>query len=454
MSIRGLIAACMLLSLGAAVMTAQEVSVSPTQFGFDLGIGTETVPEDPTDPASEVVTFQKLSLQPNFSFGKFGVGLDISVHFNLRFGSGEDGVEFYSPDWIPDDAGKTFWELYLPKIAYVSWGQKGDPLYAKLGSFTDGTLGNGFIMGNYANTSFLPETRIFGAALDMDGRLFDFPVVGVETFVGNIARFDVIGGRVYGRPLSYTAFGMFKELQLGTTYVVDREPQLHDGNDDNDDDGDSVAVFGADFRQALFENRTATMATFGDVAFQNEGRWGSALGVGGAFVRIVPYTLQIQALGSGFMPTYFNATYDVFRSSKYAIMKAEPENRDVEFGWLASLGLSLLGDKVFINVSADGPFKAAPDNGSINDYPHVRGVFTVADGFLAGFSVDASYEKYMLGADEGFWKDLVGPENAVIGARISYTTGPAMLSLMYNLRYDPATGGYIVTSSLMTTIRF
>lgn len=454
MRITGLIAACMLLSLGAAALHAEDASGSPASVGFMLGIGTETVPEDPTDPASEIVTYQKLSIQPNFSFGKLGIGLDVSVHFNLRLGSGEEGVEFYSPDWIPDDAGKTFLELYLPKVAYVSWGRKGDPLYAKLGSFTDGTLGNGFIMGNYSNTRFLPETRIFGATFDLDGSLFDFPVIGVETFVGNVARLDVVGGRVYGRPLWYSSLGMLKELQLGTTFVVDREPQMYDGDDDNDSDGDSVSVFGVDARLPMFSNPIVDMAAFGDLAFQNEGRWGSALGVGGTFVSIVPYTLQIQALNSGFMPTYFNATYDIFRSAKYAVMKEEPEDKDTTLGWLASLGLSLLGDKIVFNASFDGPFKAAPDNGGIDEYPHFRGMFTVADGFLAGFSIDAIYEKYYLGADEGFWQDLVNPEFAVIGAQLNYTTGPAVLSLLYNLRYDPATGDYIVTSSLMTTIRF
>jgi hypothetical protein len=158
--------------------------------------------------------------------------------------------------------------------------------------------------------------------------------------------------------------------------------------------------------------------------------------------------------GSGFIPTYFDGTYDVFRSVKYAIMNTEPESKDTTLGWLASLGMNILGDKIALNVSLDGPFKAAPANGGINDYPHLRGVFTVADGFLAGFSVDALYEKYYLGADGDFWGDLIDPKDAVIGAKVNYKTGPAVLSLLYNLRFDPATGDYIITSSLMTSIRF
>ncbi|MFA6505112.1 MAG: hypothetical protein WCT14_03380 [Treponemataceae bacterium] len=448
-----LIAACMLLALGATAFSAEDAKDSPFGFGFQLGLGTETLSADPTNAASSMVTFQKLALQPDISFGKFGLGLDITVHFNLKLGSGGEGVEFYQPDWIPEKAGKSFLELYLPKIAYVRWGQKGEPLFAKLGSFDDGTLGNGFIMGNYSNTRFLPTTRIFGAALDLDGKLFNFPIVGIETFVGNLARFDLIGTRIYVRPLTFTELPILKELQVGATVAADRDPQLYDGIDGNDADSDSVAVFGGDLRLPIIANSMVVMAAFGDVAFQNGGRWGSAVGVGGQFFSFMPYTAQIRLLGSGFIPTYFDGSYDLFRSLKYASITTTPSSSDPSFGWLARLGFSLINNLVIFSVTADGSFKAPPANGGINDYPHIRGVFTLGEGLLAGFSIDALYEKYFLGSTGDFWGDLVSAQNAVIGAKVNYRTGPAMLSLLYNLYYDP-TSGFIVTSSLMSSIRF
>jgi len=443
----------MLLALGATAFSAEDAKDSPFGFGFQLGLGTETLSADPTNAASSMVTFQKLALQPDISFGKFGLGLDITVHFNLKLGSGGEGVEFYQPDWIPEKAGKSFLELYLPKIAYVRWGQKGEPLFAKLGSFDDGTLGNGFIMGNYSNTRFLPTTRIFGAALDLDGKLFNFPIVGIETFVGNLARFDLIGTRIYVRPLTFTELPILKELQVGATVAADRDPQLYDGIDGNDADSDSVAVFGGDLRLPIIANSMVVMAAFGDVAFQNGGRWGSAVGVGGQFFSFMPYTAQIRLLGSGFIPTYFDGSYDLFRSLKYASITTTPSSSDPSFGWLARLGFSLINNLVIFSVTADGSFKAPPANGGINDYPHIRGVFTLGEGLLAGFSIDALYEKYFLGSTGDFWGDLVSAQNAVIGAKVNYRTGPAMLSLLYNLYYDP-TSGFIVTSSLMSSIRF
>lgn len=450
-----MIAACLLFTLGALALPAEEATDSPLDFSFNLGLGTETLPEDPTVIGSTMTTYQKLSLQPDIAFGKFGLGLDVTVHFNLKLGTGGEGVQFYAPDWIPEKAGKTFLELYLPKIAYVRWGQKGDNLYAKLGSFDDGSLGNGFIMGNYSNTRFLPETRIFGAALDVDGKLFNFPYVGLETFVGNVARFDVIGSRLFARPLAGIELPLLKELQIGATVAMDREPQLYDASTTNDGDSDSVTVFGVDTRLPIIANPVVVMAAFGDVAFQNGGRWGSALGVGGKLFSFMPYIAQLRLLGSGFFPTYFDGSYDLFRAAKYTAISAAPDSTDATLGWLARLGFTLLNNLLVFSVSADGPFEAPPaTNATINDYPHVRGIFSIGEGLLAGFSVDALYEKYMLGSTGDFWHDLVSPENAVIGAKVNYKTGPAILSLLYNLRYNPEDGQFIVSSSLMTSIQF
>ncbi len=457
MRIARLIAAGMLIGLCASALTAAEASGSPFDFKFELGLGTDSVPVDPTlnvgdTGYGETATYQKLAFQPDVAIGKFGLGLDLTVRFNMDLGSGGNGIDIYEPDWIPEKAGKNLFELYLPKIAYVRWGQKGDPLYAKLGSFEDGTLGNGFIMGNYSNTRFLPETRIFGAALDVDGKLFNFPMVGLETFVGNLARFDVFGARAYVRPLSFTEMPLFKELQVGASFAADREPLIYDGDDTNDAGADMVSVFGVDTRLPIIANPIVLMAAFGDVAFQNGGRWGSALGVGGKLLSFMPYTAQLRLLGSGFIPTYFDATYDVFRANKYNAIQGDAGS-DAALGWLARLGFSLLGDLIAFSVTADGPFAPAPAASTvISDYSHVRGVFTIGEGLLAGFSLDALYEKYYLGMDRSVLEDLVSPENAVIGAKINYATGPAVLSLLYSLRYD--NGEFIVTSSLMSSIRF
>jgi len=466
MSTKTSIAALFLAALLSVPGFAQDAGQTPAfGFGFELGLGTETLPIDPSEPAEETnqATYQKLALKPDISFGKIGVGMDLTVHFNLRPGNSGSDIEFYEPDWIPSEADKTFLELYLPKIAYVRYGQKGDPLFAKLGSFDDATLGNGFIMGYYANTLFLPENRLFGAAFDLDGALFDFPYVGVETFAGNLASFDVVGSRIYARPLTDNENPLLKHLQVGLTVASDLDPLRYAADNYVSPDGssDAVTMYGTDVKLPILNSPLVSLAAFSDLAFQPRGRWGSMAGVGGRFFGFVLYGVQLRLLGPDFIPTYFDGAYDLFRIQKYEAV-AENASGDAYAGWLASLGFSILADAVAFRLTMDGPFKAEPANpvtAAITDYPHLRGTFTLAEGLLAGFSFDGFYEKYYLGADDpvgtgNFWEDLVNPENAAIGAQFNYKTGPAVISLLYNLRYDPAAEDYIVSSSLMSSVRF
>ena len=64
-------------------------------------------------------------------------------------------------------------------------------------------------------------------------------------------------------------------------------------------------------------------------------------------------------------------------------------------------------------------------------------MLTVAEGLIPGVFMSASYDKYLL---RQFFRDMVDPEGAVIGAEIGVKTGPASISLVYSLRYvdDPA----------------
>ena len=62
-------------------------------FGADIEIGAESFIED-----GEAVSYQMISLNPDISFGKFGVGLALTFHY--RF-AGDDG----NFDFRGEDAG-------------------------------------------------------------------------------------------------------------------------------------------------------------------------------------------------------------------------------------------------------------------------------------------------------------------------------------------------------------
>ena len=176
---------CLAAGMAAAQdeQPAQTPPTSPTaptspSLGFKLGIGIGVQTFNDTNPPT---TWQSLSVFPDISFGKLGIGFAFAINYNFSGGSG-NSFAVRQEDWWPTNEPVTFQNvlaIYLPKIAYIRWGEKGDPLFLKLGSFNDATLGDGFIMGDYSNILFLPTQRHFGLQADVDGSLFNFPYMGL-----------------------------------------------------------------------------------------------------------------------------------------------------------------------------------------------------------------------------------------------------------------------------------
>ena len=334
-------------------------------FSLDMGIGARTFNE-----GGEHVTYQNLTLAPEFTIGQFGFGLSININFTFTGGNSNDRFYVRREDWVINSAAE-FLPTYLPKIKYVRWAEKGAPLYLYLGQIENGTLGNGFIMSGYTNTHFLPEIPIFGMTFDMDGKLYKFPYTGIETFIGNLGIFDVMGGRFYIRPLSFIEKTFVKELQLGVTMAGDRKPfhYLPDRDIDGDGTADTpvpVLIIGIDFRLPILTKENITFSTFGDLVFENTAK-GGMLGVGGEILRIIPYRADIRFIGKGFIPVYFDQTYDLYRADKYLLVTGN-EKTPAFVGWFVSTGINLFDGRISLIASADGPF-GRPVTGTINGVP-------------------------------------------------------------------------------------
>ncbi len=430
-----------LLFVLTAISIAPGFAETPPGAGFDfgmgLGIGVATFADG---------TWQSLSLTPDLALGKFGVGLDVKLNYRFTGGSGSEFV-IRTEDWVPTSF-QSFLDIYLPKIRYVRWDEKGAPLYIKLGSIDDGSLGNGFIMGGYANTLFVPDDRHFGLAFDLDGALFDFPYLGIETFVGDLAEFDVIGARLFVRPLLWLGIPIIKDLQVGATYATDLKPGLYE---DPPVTEDPVAVYGVDARLPILSSKILSLAVFGDVATIEGLSYGGMVGAGGRILSFLTYGAQLRVLGPNFIPVYFDATYDLFRAVKYDIATA-PAVGDTTIGWFATLGTSFLNDMIVFNVALDGPFEAGITLADITQWPHLRAVLVLADGLIKGLSFDASYDKKRINS----FASLIDPADAVIQARLNYQIQAAMISFVYKLRYDDTIlapdDPWVVTSGIETSI--
>jgi len=447
---------------------------STTQFGLDMTIGVQTYP-NPAYPSSgsPTIAYQSIGLKPDLSFGKFGIGLDLT--FNYTFTAGAAGNEFQvrSQDWIPDST-TSFLELYLPKIRYVRWDHKGAPLYILLGQVDNAVLGNGFIVGGYSNTQWLPSRRLFGMSFDLDGALFGFPYVGIETFTSNLAALDLLGARLYVRPLAFLKMPILPGLQIGSSLVTDQNPFYFAQRDPNTQDPYSllgtsptaipanpqVYIWGVDSRLPILSSPIIDLALFGDFVKQKIAQ-GGMVGAGGKLAGFINYGAQIRFIGDNFIPDYFGSTYDLYRLQEYSVYTGTnytgSSTASVTLpgytGWFGSLGFSMLDDKLSLNVSMDGAFNADYSNpvSSTFAYPHLHAEFLLKQGLLPGFGIAATYDK--IGIQN--FAALISPENAVIGARLDYKTGPAVISLVYNLAYNQySTSGnpWTITSRLETSI--
>lgn len=436
---------------------SQDNEQPAAEFGLGLLLGVETF--DPSVEGGDPETFQTLALKPDLALGKFGIGLDLVLHY--RFVSDtESGFDIREEDWFPQ-GDQTILDLYLPKVSYVRWAYKGDPLYVKLGQIDDASMGTGFIVSNYSNTLFQPDEQIVGLNFDLDGQLFDFPYLGIETFIGNLARFDVFGGRLYSRPLLWTGVPIIKELEWGVSAAADLSPDLrsefYDSALNGGAEAETVLIYGTDLILPILSFDAASLALFGDLAFQDQ-NMGGMVGLGGRLFNILPYMFQLRILGDNFIPAYFDNTYDLYRGIKYDLLHYDAVAIPGSISWLGNTGLSVLDDKLVFMATLDGPFQAPPAGDkadhSFLEYPHLNAMLLIEEGLIPSFSFSASYDKKYIAS----FAELFQGEDSMINMSINYLAGAAVISLSYDMVYiDDGVAGtnwedYDVSSSLSCSI--
>ncbi|HEY9054753.1 MAG TPA: hypothetical protein VIO60_08035 [Rectinemataceae bacterium] len=428
-------------------------------FSAGLNLGSDLLP----DPDTGVIeSWSKLGFRPDLAIGKFGIGLDLTLRFQLYPESSSDPIKIYKWDWIPNTAeGKTIFDVYLPKIMYVRYGLRGvDPLYAKLGSIDDFTLGNGLIINDYANTRFLPDQRIFGLQAGIDGELFNVPYFGLEALTGNLAKLDVVGGRVYLRPLAFLGKSVLGRTQLGATGVVDQDPYLYTAPGT----GSLIYVLGADVTMPILTNPALSLTAYVEGAREMNESMGAIAGIGGKLIGFMKYGLQFRYLQEGFIPSYFDANYDILRDERYDFIAANPTPGAFIPSWQAFLGFDLFSDKLVFDATVSGPFDSViNDADDSTEYPHLKGSLVLKEGLISGLSLEGSYEKFFIGkgTPNTFLdkvKDLIDPTDAAIGFAVHYKTGATVLTLDYAIRWDPSlasgAGDWDVSSSLSASVRF
>ena len=430
MSMRRLLFVIMLI--GAVLIPA----AADSNFNFDLDVGIDY---------QEIngKSYIGANLQPDISIGKFGVGLKGSLFFELNIG-GDPPVSVILDNWIPDFTGdvtlldkvQTAAALYLPVFQYVRYGFKGDPLYIKFGKLESQTMGSGLFVTNYANTT-IAGTDILGGVLDVDGRLFDFPYVGFEAFTANLAEFDVIAGRLYVRPLAFVDFPVIRDIQLGGTYAVDRNPALY--SEDLSFDPAMVSMYGADVLMPILDTSFFKFVLFGDAGFQPDPEIPENVSVGyrtgfnGHILSFLTFNADLTFPTEGFKPDYFNAAYDVQRQDKYESAGISSDNYFLHAG----AGFNLFQDSLVFDLDIaselsylDGTF------GVIS--PEMTAQLSLGEDVLGFVYFDAMYKKTQLADEslEAFLQDVISLKNAEIRANVSIKYSIVVLDTGYIIEFD------------------
>ena len=374
--------------------------------------------------------YYALSLAPEVSFGKVGVGLDLNFYISSK------------------DQSIRWQELQYGRfIRYIRYGQKNEDLYARLGILDNTRLGHGFIMYLYKNSPSHDARRI-GAEFDLN-----FGKYGFESMYSDFARSGVVGIRPYVKPLQYTTLAkvpVIGGLEVGATWVTDfrsdskttrvnvtpsavsgAPPTIAAANDG------SMNVIGADIGLPLLRIPTISSTFYTDYAKIISYGSGVALGLetnfSGMGLLEIFTKFERRYSGDNFMPNYFDSFYELDRvrlNDTMYISKAHQLDSVKSPGWgyFADVTISILG-----TIDVRGMFQKL-DNDPHSGMLHLG---TSLGKMVPMVVLDAGYDKRNIQSG----KDLFTlDERSLLYVEVGYKPYPFMtVSTLYTWTFAPAT---------------
>lgn len=254
--------------------------------------------------------YNEIIIQPDISFGKLGIGLNILARWN------EDG--FRKKDY--DEAGNI--------IRYIRWAEKGaKPLYARLGTLDKATLGHGFILNRYSNQGTDTSKNILGSEIDVN-----LKNKGIETVVNNVTDPRLFGARLYCQPLKMMNINIpiLSRFDVGLSGVTDTEPQQGDKK--------AMTAYGVDIGMPIIGNLLKLHA---DMAKIQDFGQGMTYGLGGRgqidwIDADMEYKIEMRNLGERFVPSIFNSLYEIRRPGTSSLSSKKST------GWYGGATLGIL----------------------------------------------------------------------------------------------------------------
>ena len=426
-----------------SILASKPVSLS---FGVDY--------DSVTDVNGDTINLLGVNVTPDFVFGKWGIGLSVPLRFAL---GGSESFKFYQEDYIPeideDDnlltKANKYFELYVPLFNYVSYGQKGENIYAIIGKVEDFTIGTGMFVNHYSNKRLLPQTKISGLEVDLDGSLFGFPYVGLETFTSDIVNFNIIGGRFYVKPFAFLTIPVISTIQIGTSYVTDRNINQHEMYQASTLEEGEVAVvpdempkmYGADILIPVINSDFFAFESYLDLGYQQLTSEAESLsdaarvGFKGHLLSILHYQVDVTKPLSNdlYSPEYFSRNYDRDPAVSY-----ENSMSMDDYFLNGRADFSLLEDKIVFGAQLTGNVVSNAGSYGIED-PSLYANFKVGEGLIPNFALEAYYKKYDIDGSnlDSFFKDFITlNKNSEIEALITFKYGVVKTTMGYVIEFD------------------
>ncbi len=366
---------------------------------------------------------------PEFAFANFGIGLDLNLEFDAEGKLRNENFNEFSD--------------YLSIIRYFRYGQKNDPIYARLGALDYATLGHGSIMYLYNNSPSY-DTRKIGLEFDLD-----FNYAGLQTVYGTFAEEGIVGIRTFVRPLRFTQLSKIPIIggfEIGATYTTDFNKNagvsagyLDTANDEFTviKDYGALEIFGFDFGLPILRTSIVDADIYYDyaeiVGFGNGRTAGIVLDFNGLGLVNVRTKFERRFNGQNYLPAYFNSFYELERyqydldeskvHSKIQILEAGVDKTE---GYYGELLVSVLNS--FYIFGSYQRINNVPESGVLN----FRTDISPENG---SFVARAGYDKINI-RDE---KDLFTlDDRSYLFAEVGYKPNPyLLLSMIYHWTYTP-----------------
>ena len=255
----------------------------------------------------------ELDLYGSFEFSMLGFGVGLPVRFILR--NDDDiptsGAIFPKEDW--DDARD-----WVAILNYFHYGHSGDMFYFYFGEQKNRYVGNGSIVGAYYG-----DLRLYHPQRGVNLEI-NTDYAGLDFFMDDVTPPNVIGGRVYVKPISFLKESYGNNLEIGASYFADIfAPYEIKGKSDNEygreitDSNFQIFGFDASFRVLAMKYYQLTLYT--DMNKIVDAGFGMHFGAKHKLMLPTSTDMQIlsrwevRAMEPDYIPSYFNTFYDIER---------------------------------------------------------------------------------------------------------------------------------------------